>query len=220
MRPVILARSLPLLASLCFALSACTAPVDEEDGAAISAAVTNNPEYDEVVRDGTKVATNTTRNAEQSASTRLIGFVPGTERDRVLDRLLSVDRWTEIRDPDGDRPFTSSELVSDTTENGTRTVVVMLTLEGNVKLEIRGTAKEGDGRVEIRMTNSTAYKHWLIGTVLEKNKLHISFDLVPYEDGVIVDATMRAKLKKKEEKAAKLTGSLSSIFDWIAAGSR
>jgi hypothetical protein len=43
---------------------------------------------------------------------------------------------------------------------------------------------------------------------------------VSYEGGVIVDATMKAKLRKMEEKAAKLTGSIALIFDWLKKTTR
>jgi hypothetical protein len=68
----------------------------------------------------------------------------------------------------------------------------------------------------VTLTNTNAFKHWLAGTVMDANKLTIAVRLVPYEGGVIVDATMRVKLRKMEDKAAELTGSLASIFEWLA----
>lgn len=214
----------PHLLRLCLAFSlavaGCAAPTDDEDESSSEAAVGENPVYAAVARSGTKIETDRTRNADQSAKTHLVGFIRGGDSARVLDRLLSVARWTEISDGEGYRPFTRAEMLSDRTQDGVRTVAVKVTLDGGVALEIRGTSKSGADKIEIRMTNSTAYRHWLIGTVLDENKLQLSFDLVPFRGGVIVDATLKAKLKKKEDRAAELTGAVGPIFSWLAAGSR
>ena len=213
------AALLSLLISL--AVVGCAAPEDDAEGDGSSAsAFTNDPRYDAVIRGGTKVEANNVPNAEQSASTHLIGFVRGAKSDRVLARLLSVNSWSEIHDANGDKPFKKTEVLSDATANGVRTITARLTLDKGVTLEVQGTAKEGPRGIEVRMTNTTGYKHWLAGTILEKGKLHIAFDLVPYQDGVIVDATMSAKLKKMEDQAAGMTGSVKLVFDWIAAGAR
>ena len=46
----------------------------------------------------------------------------------------------------------------------------------------------------------------------------VDLTLTPYQNGVIVDATMKAKLNKMEDKAPKLTGSIKIIFDWLKTG--
>lgn len=210
-----------LLLLLSLSMIACVAPAsDGAEESASEGALTGDPTYDAVVRDGAKVATNATHDATQSASTHMIGFIRGAQAGRVLTRLLSVNGWTEIRDPDGDQPFHKAEILSDDDVNGVRKLHVKLTLDKGVTLEVEATARQGARGIEVRMTNTTGYRHWLAGTILEAGKLHISFDLVPYAGGVIVDATMAAKLKKMEDKAAGMTGAVTLVFDWIAAGSQ
>ena len=215
-------KSTAVLLSLLISLAAvgCAAPTDDADAESSGSAISGDPKYDAVVHGKTRVDTDATRNASQSASTHMIGFIKGAKTDKVLDRLLSVKGWTEIRDADGEQPFVKAEVTSDTTVAGARKINVKLTLDKGVTLEIEGTAKQGDRGIEVRMVNTTGYKHWLAGTILEAGKMHISFDLVPYDSGVIVDATMTAKLKKMEDKAAGMTASVALVFDWIAAGAR
>src|SRR5687768_15286483 len=85
------------------AIAGCSAETGEEaeEGSA-AASAQENPLYDAVVRDGTKVTTDRTRSATQSASTHLVGFLRGADADRVVEKLLTVQRWTEVRDVDGD----------------------------------------------------------------------------------------------------------------------
>ncbi|HSO36799.1 MAG TPA: hypothetical protein VLT33_29940 [Labilithrix sp.] len=215
-------KSTAVLLSLLLSLAAvgCAAPTDDADAESSGSAISGDPKYDAVVHGKTRVDTDATRNASQSASTHMIGFIKGAKTDKVLDRLLSVKGWTEIRDADGEQPFVKAEVTSDTTVAGARKINVKLTLDKGVTLEVEGTAKQGDRGIEVRMVNTTGYKHWLAGTILEAGKMHISFDLVPYDSGVIVDATMTAKLKKMEDKAAGMTASVALVFDWIAAGAR
>jgi hypothetical protein len=197
----------------------CAAPTDGPEGESSASALENDPVYDAVVRDGTKVETNAAHTADQSASTHMVGFIRGAKSDRVLNRLLSVKGWTEIEDADGARPFTKAEILSDAVVEGTRKVAVKLTLDKGVTLEVEATAKDGAHGIEVRMTNTTGYKHWLAGTILEAGRLHIAFDIVPYQGGVIVDGTMTAKLKKMEDKAAGMTAAVALVFEWVAAGS-
>lgn len=210
--------ALTLLGALALSpvLSGCAAPDEGEDVGAQGAAVGSNPEYDAVVRDGTKVTTDKTRNARQSASTHLVGYVPRARAEAVLDRLLAVQRWTEIRDTEGTKAFSKAQLLSDDEAGGVRTITAKVTVDGGAKLDIRGTAKESGEKLVVSITNTNAYKHWLMGTILEANKMSMDIALVPYEGGVIVDATMRAKLAKMEDRAPELTGSIASIFDWLA----
>ena len=215
-------KSAAALLSLLISLAGvgCAASADDADTESSGSAVTGDPTYDAVVRGTKRVETDNTRNAAQSASTHMIGFIRGAKTDKVLTRLLSVKGWTEIRDAEGGQPFVKAEITSDTTVAGARKIGVKLTLDEGVTLEIEGTAKEGGRGIEVRMVNTTGYKHWLAGTIIEAGKMRIAFDVVPYEGGVIVDATMSAKLKKMEEKAAGMTASVALVFDWIAAGLR
>lgn len=211
--------SLTLLGALVFSpvLSGCAATADDsEDVGAQGAAVGANPEYDAVVSGGTKVETDKTHNAQRSASTHLVGYLPRARAEAVLDRLLAVQRWTEIRDTEGQKAFSKAQLLSDDEAGAVRTVTAKITVDGGAKLDIRGTAKQSGEKIVVTITNTNAYKHWLMGTILEANKLVMEISLVPYEGGVIVDATMRAKLAKMEDRAPELTGSITSIFDWLA----
>jgi hypothetical protein len=207
--------------ALASALSGCAAPEEDEASAAAGSesALGSNPEYDAVIASASKskVTTDSTRNAQQSASTHLVGFIPRGNADAVLDRLLAVQRWTEIRDVDGDKPFTKAQLLSDADANGSRTVTAKITLDAGATLEIKAVAKDAEGgAIVVSATNTTSFKHWLAGTILDQNKLALDVRLVPYGGGLIVDATMRVKLKKMEDKAPKLTGSVAPIFEWLA----
>lgn len=207
-----------LLSALCLAplMTGCAAePGDEDDAASVEGANTSNPTYDAVVRGATKVETSSARTADQSASTTLLGFMPGASPEAALDRLFEVGAWKEIRDADGEQPFTKATVKSDTTVNGVRTIAVKLELDGGVTLDVAGTAKETTKGIVVHLENTSAYKHWLAGTILEAKKLSIDVELVKYQGGVIVDAKMKAKLKKMEDKAPKLTGSIALIFDWL-----
>lgn len=212
-----------LLSALCLAplMTGCSAePAEDDDAAQTEGAQTTNPAYDAVVSGGTKVETSSTRNADQSASTQLLGFMPGASPEAALNRLFKVDAWKEIRDADGAQPFTKATVKSDTTTNGIRNIVVQLELDGGVKLDVAGTAKETTKGIVVHLENTSAYKHWLAGTILEAKKLSIDVALIDYRDGVIVDAKMKAKLKKMEDKAPKLTGSIALIFDWLKKTTR
>jgi hypothetical protein len=135
---------LSLLAALALvsAATGCAAPTEEEDVAAQGSEVRRNPVYDAVIREGTKIETDRTRNAQQSASTHLIGFLPRARAASVMDQLLAVQRWTEIRDAEGEKPFERAQLVSDSEAEGVRTVTAKITTEAGAKLDIRGTAAE------------------------------------------------------------------------------
>jgi len=197
----------------------CAAPTADDDSGSSTSALGSNPVYDAVISGGTKVTANATRNSAQSASTQLMGWIPNKNAGAVLDQLFEVARWTAMRDPDGERPFTSATVSSDAASGGTRTLAAKLTLDGGVTLEVKAVAKTGEGgRITVNITNTTKYKHWLAGTILEANKLNIDLTLVPYENGVIVDAKMAAKLSKMEDKAPALTGAIKIIFDWLKTG--
>jgi hypothetical protein len=211
-------RSIVLLSMLAvtgLGAGGCAAPTEEDDASSSSAAQTRNPVYDAVIANGTKVETDATRSASVSAETHLIGYVKRGNTDALLAQLLSVGRWTEIADPEGDKPFKRAEVLSDTGELGARTVTGKITMDKGVTLEVRAVATAEGGTRTVRIVNTTGFKHWLAGTILEANRLFIDVKLVPYEGGVIVDATMRAKLKKMEDKAPELTASLESIFTWL-----
>jgi hypothetical protein len=215
------ALSFGLVLAMSLATQACMAPADDDDPAAASAsAQTENPFFDAVIADGTKIETDATRTARQSASTRLVGYVPGGDATALLTKLLSVARWTEIKDREGEKPFTRAEVASDTVdeETETRTVISKLTMSGRVTLDVTATAAPADEGFTVTFTNTSTYKHWLAGTILDPGKLVIDVKLVPYKRGVIIDATMRAKMRKMEDKAPELTAAIASIFEWLAAG--
>jgi hypothetical protein len=75
---------------------------------------------------------------------------------------------------------------------------------------------DGDGfRASINNTNSVG-SLLLGGTIIDTGKLVIDAKVVPYKDGVIVDATMRVKARKFEDQVAPLTGSIENIYTWLA----
>lgn len=215
----ILARFAVVCALVAPLAAGCAADADDDGAGSSTSALGSNPVYDAVISNGTKVTANATRNSTQSASTQLVGWIPNENAGKVLDQLFKVARWTEMRDPDGERPFTRADVSSDASSGGTRTLAAKITLEGGVTLEVKAVAKTAEGgKITVNITNTTKYKHWLAGTILEANKLDIDLSLVPYENGVIVEAKMAAKLSKMEDKAPALTGAIKIIFDWLKTG--
>lgn len=196
----------------------CAAPAGDDDADSSTSALGSNPVYDAVISGGTKVESNRTPSSTQSASTNLTGWIPNKTAGSVVEQLFEVARWTEMKGPDGERPFTKTEVSSDASSGGARTVAAKLTLDGGVTIEVKGVAKTVGGKTTINFTNTTKYKHWLAGTILEANKMNIDITLVPYENGVIVEAKMAAKLSKMEDKAPQLTGAIKIIFDWLKTG--
>lgn len=177
-------------------------------------------EYDGVVKNGTKIESSTTPTATESARTRIVGFVKGRAPSAVAGQLLKVARWKEVEDSDGWKPFTAAKVTSDDTDGGTRTVAAHLSLDGGVDLDVRATSKAGEEQTLVSFTNTSEYRHWLAGTVLEKGKLKIDVKLVPHTkdgaaDGTIVDATAKVKLVTAEDRAAGLTKALVPIFAWV-----
>lgn len=209
-------RSLVLLvlsSCLSIGLVGCAASTEEEVASGDAAL----SEYDAVRQNGTKVESDTTPTATHSAKTRLVGYIPGTTISDVADQLLQVDRWTSIRSPEGEKPFLSGSVESDTTSAGVRTVDGKVTLDGDIPLALRATMRDSAEKALIQFTNTTGYKHWAAGKILEPGKLTIEVKLVPLEGGVIVDATMAVKLEKMEAKAGALCASLPLVFDWLAS---
>lgn len=186
----------------------------DEDTATAEGALT---EYEGVKRSGTKVKSETTPTDAYSARTRLVGYIASAEVDDVQKQLLSVAQWTSIKSAEGDKPFEAASVKSDTTSGATRTVNGKVTLQGDVPLEIRAIAKAEDGKTTVRIANTTGYKHWLAGKILEPGKLTIDVKLVELDGGVIVDATMTVKLEQMEDKAPPFCAALPMVFDWLKA---
>lgn len=199
----------------------CAAQSEEETGDDTGAATTGNPDYDAVIANGSKVDTISTPTAQQSASTHLLGFIPGVTPATSAKQLLSVAKWPDIRDANGGQPFTAASVTSDVGGSGeARKLAVKLTLTGGVELEVNVTANEQDGGVTVRIVNTSAYKVLVIGTVLEPGKLVMQLKLLPYKDGTIVDASTLVKLAKLEDRAPPLTASIAAIFDWLKTTAR
>lgn len=210
------------LLPLVLATGCAGATEDDPEGTPGSgeSAQTAVPAYDAVIRNGTKVDTNDTPSARDSASTRLLGWIPRVAPGAGAKQLLTVARWADIRDPDGGQPFTQARVVSDTGTGASRKVIVKLTLDGGVDLDVKATTSEQNGAITIKLVNTSAYSHWFVGTILEPEKLVMEVKLVPYKDGVIVDATTRVKLARMEERAPKLTASITAIFAWLQRTTR
>lgn len=211
-----IALGTPLVLAALLLGSGCAAPTVEESTGDATGAVSAIAEYDAIIKSGTKVETNSTPTAAQSASTTLLGWIPKVEPDAGVKQILTVARWSEIRDADGAQPFTSAKVTSDSGSGNTRKLAVKLTLDGGVELDVKVVATEDDkGIITVRVVNTSLYKVFLVGTVLEPEKLVMELKLIPYKDGIIVDATSRVKLSALESKAPPLTASIKAIFDWL-----
>jgi hypothetical protein len=216
------ALALPLVLALFGFVAGCVAPLDEDDGDTTASASSRSvPEYDAVVRGGTKVETDRTRSATQSARTRLVGYLPGATAPRAMSQLLDVARWTEIEDAEGEAAFQRARVSADERSEDGRIVDARLTLDNGVAFDVRAVATtEDDDVLRLRITNTSGYRHWLAGRILDPNALTIDVKLVPYASGVIMDATVTAKLRKMEDRAVPLTTSIELIFNWLAQPAR
>lgn len=208
--------TLALLAALAVPLAAGCASEAADDEASSDALT----EYDAVVKSGTKIESSSAPTESESARTRLVGFLKGRTVTAVSTQLLKVAKWKDIEDSEGNKPFTAARVTDDDESGGTRTLNAHLTLDGGVELDVRATAKQSDGAAAISLVNTSEYRHWLAGKVLEKGKLKIDVKIVPHAkdgatDGVIVDATAKVKLAAAEDKAPGLTRSLVPIFGWL-----
>jgi len=217
MRRSSLIFALPLALSL--PLAGCAAgvdddPVDSADSAATVAA------YEKVIRNGTSVENKTTPTATESASTKVLGWIPSVKPDKVLARLLTVGSWREITDADGERPFTQASIVRQSGTGATRTLETKLVLKSGVDIAAKATAKEDGTNLVVKIVNTSEYRHWFVGTVLKAEKLVIDIKLVPYNNGTIVEATMKAKLETVEDRAPEATQSLVPMFEWLKRTSR
>jgi hypothetical protein len=204
--------SLALLFCLSLVGAAGCAAQAGDDSASSDQALT---EYEGVAKNGTKVTSSTTPTETQSAKTRLVGFIKNTQLDAVANELLRIDHWKTIKDKDGNKPFDASSLKGDSTSNGVRTVTGKVTINGGIDLDLRATSRGDETKTTLHFTNTTGYKHWLAGQILDPGKLTIDVTLVPLQDGVIVDATMKVKLDQMEDKAAGFCAALPLVFDWL-----
>lgn len=203
-----------LMVSTCsLATVGCAGEVGE-DAASAQSALT---EYQAVKRNGTKVRSSTEPTDAYSARTRVVGYIPSSEIDEVLEQLLTVRDWTSIRSRAGDKPFEAASVKSDTKSGDTRTLNGKVTLQGDIPLDIRAIAKAEDDETTVRIANTTGYKHWFAGKILEPGKLTIDVKLVALDGGVIVDASMQVKLEQMEDRAPPFCAALPMVFDWLEA---
>ncbi len=200
-----------LLALLLTATAACAAATDDDSESSSAEALT---EYDNVVQHGTKVESDTTPNAAYSSKTRVVGYLPRTTAALAKTQLLKIDRWKEMRDDQGNKIFPAAGIQNATAS----TVTAQLTLQGDIPLVVTlKPTTAADGKVTVHITNATGYHHWLAGDILLPGKLVIDVMLIPKNDGVILDATMKVKLEQMEDKAAGFTAALPIVFDWLKA---
>jgi hypothetical protein len=195
---------------------ACSASTSD-DGETTSQDLTP---YDSVVTGGTKIENDDTITATQSAKTHLIGFVKDRSLSATEKQLLSMGKWTQIKNPDGDDPITAAHVSSDQTKAGVRTIAATISLSAGIDLVLGATATTNDdGSVSIHITNTKAASHWFAGLIVDKGKLVIDVKLVPYDNddkkGTIVDATIKVKMAQMEDKAPGLAEVLPMVFTWL-----
>lgn len=211
-----------LLLSLALPLGGCAADAEGGDEPIDSAgsAASENAAYEKVIRNGTSVQNSAGPTASESASTKLVGWIPAKAPEKVLERLLTVGSWKEITDEDGERPFTQASILRQSGTGVTRTVDAKLSLSAGVDIQAKATAKKVDENLTVKMVNTSEYRHWLIGTVLKAEKLSIDLKLVPYKSGTIVEATMKLKLEAAEDRAPGVAQTVVPIFDWLKRTTR
>ncbi|MBX3187525.1 MAG: hypothetical protein KF819_10945 [Labilithrix sp.] len=214
------AKPIALLSLLLVAAAGCAGSVEDDPIDEAAAASTSVAAYDAVIRNGTKVDTVSTEAASLSASTRLLGWIPRATPSRVLEQLFAVSKWPEIRDAEGEQPFTAASVLSRSGTGDTRNLTVKLALSAGIELSVRATSKREDEKIVVSFVNTSGYSHWFMGTILESRKLEINLQLIPYKDGVIVDATAKAKLAQMESRAPELTRSIQPIFEWTKKNTR
>jgi hypothetical protein len=160
-----------------------------------------------------------TPNGPISASAHLLGHVPGTTVEKLADKLVDFSRWKEITSNSGKPTFSASQQSSDSKEGGKRATTGKVTISAqivNLDIALRGESREvGDNR-EVRIVNTSPVKTLLTGTVVESGGYAIRMKLVPYADGVVVDATTEVKMAPKYvEHADKISDTLQPMFVWL-----
>lgn len=218
---------LALVAVALTALATVACAGTAEDGSAAdagnaAAAQTANPAYEAAARASSpKVETTTTPGEEVSSATSLLGFVPNRTVDEVASQLVDITRWREIKD--GPDPiFSSARELRDDEASPRRTVAGKVTLaSGDISLDVALTADARPDATRVVVTNTTGYRNFLLGRILDPGKLTMSFKLVPYERegrgprGVIVEATVRVKLESFEDRAGAISSAVTPIFSWL-----
>lgn len=179
-----------------------------------------NAEYDSVISaNRPKISVDKTRTATQSASGRLVGWLPGSTPNKALARFVMLNKWSEIKDADGEAMFKSGSVNSAIT-NGNGTISGQLV--SAVTLKLGGSSKaDANGRYTLHMEN-TEKATKLFVTVVSKGNLKIDVKFIPYKkgnaEGVIVDASLKVKLNVSESDADGLADGLLPIFNWLDAG--
>lgn len=180
-----------------------------------------NAEYDAVIAaNKPKITVDKTRTSTQSASGRLVGWLPGSTPDKALARFAQLNKWGEIKKADGEAMFKSGKVTKNTISNGNGELSGELVAA--VTLKVGGSAKsEASGRYTLHLENTDKATKLFI-TVVSKGNLKIDVKFVPYTkggvEGVIIDASLKVKLNVSESDADGLADGLTPIFNWLDAG--
>ncbi|MFO0664626.1 MAG: hypothetical protein U0174_11785 [Polyangiaceae bacterium] len=180
-----------------------------------------NAEYDGVIGAGApKITVDKTRTPTQSASGRLVGWLPNSTADKAIARFAQLNKWNEIKDADGEPMFKSGKVTKNTITAGNGELAGELV--SAVTLKVGGSSKaEASGRYVLHLENTDKATKFLV-TVVSKGNLKIDVKFVPYKkgnvSGVIVDASLKVKLNVSESDADGLADGLKPIFAWIDVG--
>lgn len=208
----------PLFVLAAVTTTGCAADTegDEEPTGESTAAWTANPAYDAAMQK-TKVSTTPTPGGAYSAQTTLVGFIPAEKADDTVKKLLGVRRWTEVVAEDESQVFSAARVLADDNKSPIRTVRSNVTFPGSISLDVKLVAEKlADGSQKVTITNTTGYRHWFAGQVLDAGKLVIEVKIIPYKQGgVIVDARARVKLNSQEGQAPGITSYVEPIFSWL-----
>jgi hypothetical protein len=206
----------PLFLVAALGTTGCAADTDDEAPTGEStAAWTANPTYDAAMK-RSKITTTPTPGSAFSATTTLVGYIPDDTADDTLKKLFGVRSWTQVTAEDGSKVFSAARVIADDNRSPIRTVRANVTFPGSIAIDTKLVGeKQADGSQKVTITNTTGYYHWFAGQVLDPGKFVIELKIIPYKDGVIVDARARVKLNSQEGQAPEITSYIVPIFDWL-----
>ena len=180
-----------------------------------------NAEYDAVIAaNKPKISVDKTRTSTQSASGRIVGWLPGATPEKALARFAKLNQWNQIKNVEGDAMFKSGKVTKNTIVAGSGELTGELVAA--VTLKVGGSCKaDANGRYTLHLEN-TEKATKLFVNVVSKGNLKIDVKFVPYTkggvEGVILDASLKVKLNVSESDADGLADGLTPIFNWVNAG--
>lgn len=195
-------------------LSGCASVSDEEES---SQAAASTEGAQAPAEDATVVTTDETPTDARSAVTTLRGFIPGRTSADVLQQLLTLSRWTEVRF-EGEQVFAVAEASRESAADGGRVVEGQLVFgprAGNLAVDVELSGGPTATGHRFTFTNRETVR--LIGfKVIEARALRMDLDLRRDDGGVRVEGTTQVKMKRFEDRAKYVTQIIAPVFDWVS----